>query len=126
MNAEGIGVVITSEWLQATLTGIPVLFVAWMLMYGLSSLWQRTILLNCGEDLKKIAKHLKSDLTSSRFGIVIESDRFRVVYSGGFWGERTHIEQKTSKGKSVIRLNDFGSADQVIQELTLLESGGFN
>lgn len=92
MNVEGIGRILSPEWLRATLTAIPVLLAAYWIVVAQSALWRRAIWRTLGPDLRALERTSGGTLRARWGGFEWAApDGRRVRWWGGLRGPRTRV-----------------------------------
>jgi hypothetical protein len=91
VNAEGVGGVVTPEWIQAIATGLLVLVVAGWIPAWLGDLWRHTAWKEAGAALTEVAQALGAPILPSRWGWRIEARDGAVEVAGGIQGLRTTV-----------------------------------
>ncbi len=89
MFAEGVGPLLTGEWIQTVLTGAPALALAAWLLILLSSAWRAALWADVGDDIGKLATRWQVRPVPVAFGWRVRTGDRVVTWRLWFGGPRT-------------------------------------
>ena len=81
--------VLSAEWLQTASTVLPMLLVAYWMMWTLGWLWRRSIWERVGFE----ATQLNGQIRPTWTGWCVDAGELRVQWTGGILGLRTQVSQ---------------------------------
>lgn len=104
MNAEGLGMVASAEWLQALLTALPIVLVAAWLLIALGTLQRRAVWTAVAESAALLREEIGGELRPRWAGVRLQSDDLRIDWVSGLRGTWTRVQigRRTRRARGLL------------------------
>ncbi len=123
MNVEGLGPIITPELIQATVTGVPLLVLAYWLVVWAGDLWRTRAWAVAGAEVFALSELLGAPIRPVYGGWRVGTAAAYVDFTGGLHGPRTGLAWVRSDATVLEWREGWLTAAQAKEALETLKSG---
>jgi len=89
---EGLARLVSPEFIRTLATAIPILVAGGWILLGLGRLWRRSIWLEIGGAIERLAEGAGGQVHPCWFGWRVEIPDGQVSWIAGLWGPRTIVQ----------------------------------